>query len=343
MARVTTAGQRHDSLAFEAVLEDVCIHRRDGGRTRTRPSGVLADKAYSTRKIRVSLRRKGIRATIPEPANQIAGRLARGRKGGRPPAFDAELYKQRNTVERAFNKLRGTRAVATRYDKRDFVYKGTIDVASIGSGSETRLTTLHGTRPDLSEEPYRSLVTREGEAAVRNKLELEMLRGPNFTLLHGDMQAPQQVGGQRQHDLELEVEQKLVIHGRSGDMANRIVMTQETLELAGAIPEDLIPEGTTQSRIPKARKFFADFVLSLPAKGTITRMRMTGHQNPNFVWALGDLNDMMALGTAAAYCDIVVAEKKWGDVLQRHRRHLRARVITDVAGLPQALAAAAVL
>jgi len=35
-------------------------------------------------------------------------------------------------VERTFNKLRGTRAVATRYDKRDFVYKGTIDVASIG-------------------------------------------------------------------------------------------------------------------------------------------------------------------------------------------------------------------
>jgi hypothetical protein len=30
------------------------------------------------------------------------------------------------------NKLRATRAVATRYDKRDFVYRGTIDVASIG-------------------------------------------------------------------------------------------------------------------------------------------------------------------------------------------------------------------
>ena len=132
VARVTTAGQRHDSLAFEAVMDDVRIHRRDGGWPRTRPSGVLADKAYSTRKIRVALRHKGIRATIPEPANQIAGRLTRGRKGGRPPAFDPEIYKQRNTVERTINKLRGTRAVATRYDKRDFVYKGTIDVASIG-------------------------------------------------------------------------------------------------------------------------------------------------------------------------------------------------------------------
>jgi transposase len=34
-------------------------------------------------------------------------------------------------VERAINKLRATRAVATRYDKRDFVYRGTIDAASI--------------------------------------------------------------------------------------------------------------------------------------------------------------------------------------------------------------------
>jgi transposase len=77
------------------------------------------------------LRRRGIKATIPEPADRKAGRLRRGRKGGRPPAFDPAAYKQRNTVERAFSKLRQSRAVATRYDKRDFVYRGTVDVASI--------------------------------------------------------------------------------------------------------------------------------------------------------------------------------------------------------------------
>ena len=93
---------------------------------------MLADKAYSTRKIRDALRRRGIKATIPEPSNQVAGRKSRGSKGGRPPKFDKEIYKTRNTVERAINRLRGYRAVATRYDKREFVYKGTIDVASIG-------------------------------------------------------------------------------------------------------------------------------------------------------------------------------------------------------------------
>ena len=132
IARVITAGQRHDSLAFGAVMNDIRIRRRHGGRPRIRPDRVSADKAYSTRKIRNSLRRRGIKATIPEPANQVQGRAARGRAGGRPPAFDRETYKDRNTVERAFNRLRGYRAVATRYDKREFVFRGTIDVASIG-------------------------------------------------------------------------------------------------------------------------------------------------------------------------------------------------------------------
>jgi transposase len=111
------------------------IARRGPGRPRTRPGRVLGDKAYSSTAIRVHLRRRGIKGTIPEPADQIRSRLRRGRRGGRrggrPPAFDPAAYKQRNTVERAFCQLRQHRAVATRYDKRDFVWRGTVDVASI--------------------------------------------------------------------------------------------------------------------------------------------------------------------------------------------------------------------
>jgi hypothetical protein len=51
------------------------------------------------------LRCRGIKATIPEPSNQVAGRKSRGSKGGRPPKFDKEIYKTRNTVERAINRL----------------------------------------------------------------------------------------------------------------------------------------------------------------------------------------------------------------------------------------------
>jgi transposase len=131
ISRVTSAGHRHDSLAFEAVMAGIRIGRRGLGRPRTRPGHVLGDKAYSSRAIRSHLRRRRITATIPEPADQRKNRLRRGRDGGRPPAFDPERYKERNVVERAINKLKGHRAVATRYDKRDFVFRGTVDVASI--------------------------------------------------------------------------------------------------------------------------------------------------------------------------------------------------------------------
>jgi len=91
-------------------------------RTRTGcPWRVLGDKAYSSTAIRSRLRRSGIKATIPEPADQVKNRLRRSSKGGRPPAFDAAADKQCNVVERALCQLRQHRAVATRYGKRDFV------------------------------------------------------------------------------------------------------------------------------------------------------------------------------------------------------------------------------
>jgi len=104
----------------------------------------MADKAYSTRRIRTSLRGRGITATIPEPANQIAGRLGRASLGGRPPAFDREAYKRRNAVERAFNKLRDTRAVATRYASSSTRAPSTSQPSE--SGSETQPSAICGTR-----------------------------------------------------------------------------------------------------------------------------------------------------------------------------------------------------
>ena len=131
IARVITAGQRHDAVAFQPLMSTIRIRRRGRGRPRTRPGTVRADKAYSNRDIRAYLRRRRIRATIPERSDQQAHRTRRGSSGGRPPSFDSADYTQRNTVERAISKLKQFRAGATRYDKRGYIFAGTVDVASI--------------------------------------------------------------------------------------------------------------------------------------------------------------------------------------------------------------------
>lgn len=104
---------------------------RPVGRPRITPHTVLADKAYSSRAIREHLRRRGIRAVIPQPADQAAHRKRRGRAGGRPPTFDRDTYKQRNTVERCINRLKQWRGLATRYDKNSTVYLAALHIAAI--------------------------------------------------------------------------------------------------------------------------------------------------------------------------------------------------------------------
>jgi len=131
LATVTTAGQRGDALGFAPLMRRLRIPRKGPGRPRTRPDRLLGDKAYSSRAIRAYLRRRKVRAVIPQPADQIAHRRRRGAAGGRPPKFDPIAYRQRNTTERCVNKLKEHRAVAMRTDKRAWIYNGTVEVASI--------------------------------------------------------------------------------------------------------------------------------------------------------------------------------------------------------------------
>jgi transposase len=116
LSLVLTAGQAADSPQFVPVLQKVRV-RLPVGRPRTRPVAVAADKAYSSRGNRSYLRKRSIKAVIPEKKDQAANRKKKGSRGGRPVSHDADLYQERNTVERLINKLKAWRGIATRYDK----------------------------------------------------------------------------------------------------------------------------------------------------------------------------------------------------------------------------------
>ena len=91
---------------------------------------LIADKAYSHPSTRTALRSRGIKHTIPERDDQVTRRKAKGSAGGRPPSFDGEIYKQRNTVERGFNRLKQWRGIATRYDKYALTFLGGVLLAA---------------------------------------------------------------------------------------------------------------------------------------------------------------------------------------------------------------------
>lgn len=128
LAFVLTGGQVADTSMFTDVLDEIHVPGR--GPARTRPDRVLADKGYPSRKNRAWLRERGIKATIPERADQIANRRTRP---GRPIDFGDEQkkrYKGRNVVERCFNALKQWRGLASRFDKTARSYAAGICLAA---------------------------------------------------------------------------------------------------------------------------------------------------------------------------------------------------------------------
>lgn len=71
------------------------------------PACLIGDKAYDANDVRDFLPSQGSQAVIP-PMPQRRD----------PPPFDPITYQARNIIERAFNRLKDWRAIATRYDKK---------------------------------------------------------------------------------------------------------------------------------------------------------------------------------------------------------------------------------
>ena len=115
-----TAGQRSESAQFEATCGLVRAPRR--------PKRLLADRGYDAKRIRSWLRKRGIRAVIPE--RKLAPGKKRRRRG-RPPVLQKDQYRRRNAIERLVGFLKEHRSLATRYDKLATSFLAMVKLACI--------------------------------------------------------------------------------------------------------------------------------------------------------------------------------------------------------------------
>jgi transposase len=131
MSVLVTPGQAGDNPQLLPLLDQVRVRRPNGGRPRQHPQRVIADRAYSCPSTRKALRARRIAFTSPEKRDHATHRRAKGRAGGRPPAFDQATYAHRNVVERCFARLKQFRGLATRYTKRAAYYRAEVVIAAI--------------------------------------------------------------------------------------------------------------------------------------------------------------------------------------------------------------------
>lgn len=101
-------GQENDIVRADQLVEGI--------KART----AIADKGYDADALIEKLGKQGCGAAIPPRQNRKIQR-----------DYDKDLYKERNLIERFFNKLKQFRRVATRYDKLLANFMGFVKIAAI--------------------------------------------------------------------------------------------------------------------------------------------------------------------------------------------------------------------
>jgi transposase len=91
---ILTAGNVNDIVQAEALIRGLSFDK------------LLADKGYDSDRFRTSIAQLGAEAVIPS---------TRSRSQVIP--YDKHVYRDRNLVERFFNKIKHFRRIATRYEK----------------------------------------------------------------------------------------------------------------------------------------------------------------------------------------------------------------------------------
>ncbi|HAT2115972.1 TPA: IS5 family transposase [Legionella pneumophila] len=105
---IITGGQEHEIKVAKNLLNQ------------EKSDYLLADRAYDSNEFRDELSARGTVAVIPCKKNRI-----------HYFEHDVHIYKERNYIERFFNRIKGFRRIATRFDKTAAMFLGGLTLVGI--------------------------------------------------------------------------------------------------------------------------------------------------------------------------------------------------------------------
>lgn len=108
MRWLLTGGQSTDIVQASALIENFS------------PKVIIADKGYDADNFIATIQKSGAKAVIPPKSNRLVQR-----------DYDHHWYKDRNLIERFFNRIKQFRRIATRYEKLDRNFIGMLNLVFI--------------------------------------------------------------------------------------------------------------------------------------------------------------------------------------------------------------------
>ena len=131
LSMVLTAANINDTTMMTETIDRIRVPRPGRGRPRTRPERVLADKGYPSKANRSYLSKRGIKATIPDRADQQQNRINKGFRRRQATSLRCRtVQRPQRRSKRSFNRLKNWRGIAMRSDKTARNYQAGVTLAA---------------------------------------------------------------------------------------------------------------------------------------------------------------------------------------------------------------------
>jgi hypothetical protein len=180
------------------------------------------------------------------------------------------------------------------------------------------------------------------DRALTEVIDRELLAGPPEDLPVAGIALPPVQPARDFATAHNETVKLFIEHNADTDTRRRAVAARELIDLYGPLSAAMARAGIGWEQfLANGPEGVSNFMLDLPSRAPGFELMRLQHDNQQTAWKPNDMTDIGYLSVAVGYCDIVVTENKWTDLLNRKgfAKRFRTTVINDLAELRDLLIA----